>query len=77
MEVASIDEAYLDITQSQLLFKSPLHIAQSIKDRIRKKEQLTCSIGVAPNKLLAKLGSRPEETGWSGDHSKRGSGGDT
>jgi DNA polymerase-4 len=58
VEVASIDEAYLDVTQSQLLFKSALHIAQSIKERIREKEQLTCSIGVAPNKLLAKLGSR-------------------
>jgi len=58
VEVASIDEAYLDITQSQLLFKSPLHIAQSIKDRIRGGEQLTCSIGIGPNKLLAKLGSR-------------------
>jgi DNA polymerase-4 len=57
VEVASIDEAYLDITQSQLLFKSPLHIAQLIKNRIREKEQLTCSIGIAPNKLLAKLGS--------------------
>ncbi len=57
VEVASIDEAYLDITQSMLLFKSPLHIAQSIKTRILEKEQLTCSIGVAPNKLLAKLGS--------------------
>ncbi len=58
VEVASIDEAYLDITQSQLLFKSPLHIAQSIKDRIREKEQLTCSVGIGPNKLIAKLGSR-------------------
>jgi DNA polymerase-4 len=58
VEVASIDEAYLDITESQLLFKSLLHIARSIKDRIREKELLTCSIGVAPNKLLAKLGSR-------------------
>jgi DNA polymerase-4 len=57
VEVASIDEAYLDITQSQLLFKSPLHIAQLIKDRIREGEQLTCSVGIAPNKLLAKLGS--------------------
>ena len=57
VEVASIDEAYLDITQSLLLFQSPLLIAQSIKDQIREKEQLTCSIGVAPNKLLAKLGS--------------------
>jgi DNA polymerase-4 len=58
VEVASIDEAYLDITESLLLFKSPLHIAQSIKGRIRKEEQLTCSIGIAPNKLLAKLGSQ-------------------
>ena len=58
VEVASIDEAYLDVTQSQLLFKSALHIAQSVKERIREKERLTCSIGVAPNKLLAKLGSR-------------------
>jgi DNA polymerase-4 len=58
VEVASIDEAYLDVTESILLFQSPLFIAQSIKDQIREKEQLTCSIGVAPNKLLAKLGSR-------------------
>jgi DNA polymerase-4 len=57
VEVASIDEAYLDITQSLLLFQSPLYIAQSIKDQIREGEQLTCSIGIAPNKLLAKLGS--------------------
>ena len=57
VEVASIDEAYLDITQSLLLFQSPLHIAQSVKDQIRESEQLTCSIGMAPNKLLAKLGS--------------------
>jgi DNA polymerase-4 len=58
VEVASIDEAYLDITESLLLFNSPFHIAQSIKSQIREREQLTCSIGVAPNKLLAKLGSR-------------------
>jgi DNA polymerase-4 len=58
VEVASIDEAYLDIAQSLLLFKSPFHIAQSIKHRIREREQLTCSIGVGPNKLIAKLGSR-------------------
>ena len=57
VEVASIDEAYLDITQSLLLFQSPLLIARSIKDQIRNSEHLTCSIGVAPNKLIAKLGS--------------------
>jgi DNA polymerase-4 len=58
VEVASIDEAYLDITQSILLFQSSLHIATSIKNQIRESEQLTCSIGIAPNKLLGKLGSR-------------------
>ena len=58
VEEASIDEGYLDITRSQLLFKSPLHVAQSIKADVKDKEQLTCSVGVAPNKLLAKLGSR-------------------
>jgi len=58
VEVASIDEAYLDITESQLLFKSPSNLAQSIKSRIRVREGLTCSIGIAPNKLLGKLGSR-------------------
>jgi DNA polymerase-4 len=57
VEVASIDEAYLDITQSILLFHSPVLIAQSIKDQIRESEKLTCSIGVAPNKLLSKLAS--------------------
>ena len=58
VEVASIDEAYLDITQSTLLFKSPLHLAQTIKSHILEKEKLTCSVGIAPNKLLAKLASR-------------------
>jgi DNA polymerase-4 len=57
VEVASIDEAYLDITGSLLLYHSPFHIAQSIKGQIREREHLTCSMGVAPNKLLAKLGS--------------------
>ncbi|HUL30984.1 MAG TPA: DNA polymerase IV [Thermodesulfobacteriota bacterium] len=57
VEVASIDEAYLDIGQSLLLFQSSLLLARSIKDQIWNREQLTCSIGVAPNKLLAKLGS--------------------
>lgn len=61
VEVASIDEAYLDITGSLLIFGSPLHIAHLIKKRIREEEKLTCSIGIGPNKLLAKLGSRLEK----------------
>ena len=39
VEVASIDEAYLDITQSLLLFQSPFYITKSIKDKIRQSEQ--------------------------------------
>jgi len=58
VEVASIDEAYLDITDSLILFGSPANIANSIKEIIKNKEKLTCSIGIGPNKLIAKLGSR-------------------
>lgn len=58
VEVASIDEAYLDVSGSLLLFKSAFHIGRSIKEKIREREQITCSIGIAPNKLLAKLESR-------------------
>src|SRR4030066_196104 len=42
VEVASIDEAYLDITQSLLLYKSSRHLAQGIKDRILGKKQFPC-----------------------------------
>lgn len=57
VEIASIDEAYLDVTDSLLLFNSPIQIARSIKEEIRQKEKLPCSIGIGPNKLIAKLGS--------------------
>lgn len=58
VEVYSIDEAFLDITGSIPLFGDAEGIAQKIKTDIRKTlGRLTCSIGIAPNKLLAKLGS--------------------
>ncbi|MBW1716943.1 MAG: DNA polymerase IV, partial [Deltaproteobacteria bacterium] len=57
IEQVSIDEAYLDITGTEELFGSPEQIVRRIKDRIRKETGLTCSIGVAPNKVLAKIGS--------------------
>ncbi len=72
--MASIDEAYLDITESQLLFKSPSNLAQSIKGRILVREGLTCSIGIAPNKLLAKLGSRLKKPDGLVDDCQRGGG---
>lgn len=57
VEVYSIDEAFVDITGSFSLFGPPEEIAVAIKKRIKSTLGLTCSIGIAPNKLLAKLAS--------------------
>lgn len=56
METVSIDECYLDITGSSL-FGSPLEIAETIQRRIRLEWSLPCSVGIGPNKLLAKMAS--------------------
>jgi DNA polymerase-4 len=57
MEVFSIDEAWLDVTHSLSIFGSAENIACQLKARIRERFGITCSIGIAPNKLLAKLAS--------------------
>ncbi|MDA1045014.1 MAG: DNA polymerase IV [Verrucomicrobia bacterium] len=57
VEGISIDEAFLDVTGSQRLFGSGPEIARKIKDAIRQETQLIASVGVAPNKFLAKLAS--------------------
>jgi DNA polymerase-4 len=57
VEQFSIDEAFLDVTGCQKLFGPPVDIARQIKQRIRQEVGLTCSVGVAPNKLLAKMAS--------------------
>ncbi|RJX38224.1 DNA polymerase IV [Paenibacillus pinisoli] len=56
VEPVSIDECYMDITGSKLL-GTPLEIADSLQKRIKSEWQLPCSIGLAPNKLLAKMAS--------------------
>ena len=61
VELFSIDEAFLDITGSFTLFNTADHIATSIKQKIKASLGLTCSIGIAPNKLLAKLASGLEK----------------
>ena len=59
VEPLSLDEAYLDVTEN--LWGEPLamHVAQRIKETIRRELELTASAGVAPNKFLAKIAS-----GW-------------
>jgi DNA polymerase IV len=53
----SIDEAFLDVTASRALFGDGPEIAQKIRNAIRHEVGLTASVGVAANKLVAKVGS--------------------
>ena len=57
VEGLSLDEAFLDVTASRALYGSGEHIAHSIKRLIKERTQLTASVGVAENKLVAKIAS--------------------
>ena len=57
VQPVSIDEAFLDITGSFHFYKTPLATAQTVKKMIFEKIRLTCSIGIAPNKMTAKIAS--------------------
>jgi DNA polymerase IV len=57
VEGLSLDEAFLDVTHSQTALGSAEHIGACIKQRIVEVTQLTASVGVAPNKLVAKIAS--------------------
>jgi len=57
-EYVGKDEAYLDVTKkTEGDFDKGAHLAQQIKNSIRDKIKLTCSIGVSPNKLVSKIAS--------------------
>jgi DNA polymerase IV len=57
VERISVDEAFMDMTGTEKLWGPPRIAAEAISERIRRERSLTCSIGIAPNKFLAKLAS--------------------
>lgn len=57
IEPLSLDEAFLDVTASEKLFSSAQTIAQAIKQDIKQELDLVASVGMAPNKFIAKIAS--------------------
>ena len=56
MEQVSVDEAYLDVSFLKG-YKKAAAVAQQIKDEVKKKEKLSCTVGIGPNKLISKVAS--------------------
>jgi len=57
VEQYSIDEAFMDMTGTESLFGDPVRVADQIREQIRDKLGFTVNIGIAENKLLAKMAS--------------------
>lgn len=57
VEPVSIDEAYLDISGLERLVGGPEEIGRLAKQKIQENVGLTCSVGIGPNRLIAKLAS--------------------
>lgn len=57
VEPISVDEAFLDITGTERLFGGPEALVAAMKQDVWAKMKLTCSVGIAPGKYLAKLAS--------------------
>ena len=57
IEQVSIDEAYMEVSGLERLFGSPVELATRMKQEVKERTALTCSVGIAPNKFLAKIAS--------------------
>lgn len=57
MESFSIDEVFLDMTGTSLIYPDPVRTAHEIKDKIRNELGFTVNVGISTNKLLAKMAS--------------------
>jgi len=61
VETVSIDEAFFDLTESEGAFGPAEEIIVEIKRQVKMQTSLTCSVGLAPNRFLAKLASELEK----------------
>lgn len=67
IEIYSIDEAFLDVTTTHHLFGGPEAIGSSIKKEVKDQFGINCTVGIAPNILMAKLASdiaKPDGLKW-------------
>jgi DNA polymerase IV len=55
VEMASIDEAYLDMTGTERLYGPPLAAAHKLHERVKRTTQLNCSIGISASRMVAKV----------------------